>query len=186
MKQSEELIAWLIKQDVTTVETWLRNVWEGRESVPKDFYWPHLCAAIEVLARSGNGPRYYERPDLAWAKVAVSIYQYLIDQADPLTRMALEDRMMHLKAHLIRCFGNVPGDSMLDVDQIVEWFFQNLHLSFEDVEKISSWESLTTEELLRLRYIKNRLSILRFLADDHLIIPDERLRRWLMTQEKLP
>ncbi len=186
MKQSEELIAWLIKQDVTTVETWLQNVWEGRESVPKDFYWPHLVAAIEVLARSGNGPRYYEQPDLAWAKVAVSIYQYLINRADPLTRMSLEDRMMHLKAHLMRSYGNVAGDPMLDVDQIIEWFFRNLHLSIEDIEKISSWESLTTEELLRLSYIKNRLFVLRFLVDHNLIFPDERLKKWLMIRERLP
>ena len=126
MDQSTDVISWLIKQDVNTVKVWLDGVWEGSQDIPKDFYWPHLAAAIEVLARAGKGPNYYSQPDLEWGMLAISLYRYLISQTDPLTRMSLEERMMRLKAHLILYYVNVVGDPILDVNQFVEWFFQNL------------------------------------------------------------
>jgi hypothetical protein len=187
MDQSKELISWLIKQDVETVKAWIYEAWEGLQSVPGDFKWEYLAATLEVLARSGNGPNYYSKPDLEWGKLTVSIYHYLISKADPLTRMSLEERMMYLKAYLISYYGCIAGNAFLDVNRIVDWFFQNVRLSIDEVEKrLAHLKDLEMEELMFLRHLKVRLSIIQFLSDRNLIFPNEILRKWLAIQTKLP
>ena len=187
MSQSGQIIDWLVKQDVRTVKAWLAEVWEGTKQVPHDFSWPNLAAAINVLARAGNGPRYYERPDLEWGRVAISVYHYAMGQVDPLARLSLEESMMNLRGYLIIYYGCLAGDPVLDLHQIIAWFFERLHLSLEEAEaEIADLQTLDIYELGRLRDIKTRLSILRFLADQGLFTPDDELKRWLALQQKLP
>src|SRR5256885_14375382 len=99
--QPKELLDWVVKQDADTVQAWLNRVWAGQQEIPENFDWQNLTAAIDVLAKAGKGPKYYTQPDLVWAKVAVSLYLYLIEKADPFTQVSLTDRMMGLKAYLI-------------------------------------------------------------------------------------
>jgi hypothetical protein len=187
MKRARDLLLWLIKQDVDTVEGWLDDVWKGVRKVPEDFDWPNLAAAITVRARAANGPDCYSKPDLQWGRLAIAIYQYTMTLVDPLTKLSLENSMMHLKGYLILYYGNIVGDPVLDANRIIEWFFQNLHLSLEEaVKQAANMKNLEIEELLRLRYIKERLSIIRFLSEDKVLEPDEELSKWLAIQQRLP
>ena len=185
--RSRELIVWLTKQDAQTVQSWVHQVWEGTQVIPEDFQWMQLSAAIEVVARAGKGPDYYTAPDLEWARLAVSIYQYLLSQATPLDRMDIELRIMYLKGYLIMHFGSVDGDPLLDVNQIVAWFFHTLTLTREEVaHKMASVDILSDEELLRLRYLKERLSLLQFLSKKHLLPANEEIDIWLALRDTLP
>ena len=69
------------------------------------------------------------RYDLNWAKVAIVVYDYLINKADPARRDSLEHSVMMLRAYLIVKLGVVPHDPVLNIGHIVQWFFQNLRLS---------------------------------------------------------
>ena len=53
MNSSQKLISFLIKQDPASVHKWLNNVWEGTQTIPEDFNWKHLAAAMAVLAKEG-------------------------------------------------------------------------------------------------------------------------------------
>ena len=187
MQQSSEVMNWVLKQDPSTVREWLHRVWEGQQEIPHDFDWQNLTATIDIVAKSGNGPHYYSRPDLEWAKIAILLYQHLIDKADTFTRISLEDKMMELKAQCICHLGTVTGDPILGSDQYTSWFFLKLHLSIEEAEERSSHvETLEYEELWRLANIKNRLSVIKTLSDRGIVKPDEKLGKWLSIQEKLP
>jgi hypothetical protein len=185
--RSAEIVDWLVKQDVATVKVWLVEVWAGTKQVPPDFSWPNLAAALNISARAGNGPRAYERPDLEWGQVAISVYSYAQNKVDPLDRPLLEASMMYLRAYLITFYGDVAGDPVLDLHQIIDWFFECLHLSLDEAEaEIAHLPALDIYELGRLRDIKTRLSILRFLADRELFSPNDELERWFALQQKLP
>lgn len=187
MKNSSQLIDWLVHQEPPIVQNWLEKVWEGEESVPPDFYWPHLTAAVEVQARSGKGPNYYTEPSIEWARVTLLLYRYLIDHSDDLTRSSLEINVMALKAHFILRYQPVVGDPLFDLDQIIAWFFASLSFSMKTVEeKCQHLEELSSEERLKLRYIKDKLAILRWLREKDLLAPDHDLEQWLAFREKLP
>ncbi len=187
MSQPREIITCLIKQDVGTVRAWLDAVWKGQTQIPEDFSWPNLAAALNVLARSGNGPKYYEQPHLEWGRVAVSVYLYAISQVDLTKRKVLEESMMYLKGHLIAFYGNVAGDPVLDINQIIAWFFKHLHHSIEEVEtKLTHRQALGIEEAALLRDINTRLSLLRFLANRGLFSPNDELKRWFELQSRFP
>lgn len=187
MQSSRELVQWLIEQDVQTVKAWLDEVWEGTRNIPEGFDWPNFAAALAVLARAGKGPPYYVKPDLEWGRVTIAVYQYAMTLIDPLSRFSLEITMMYLKGHLIVHYGNIVGDPVLDANLILEWFFQNLHLSPEEaLKQAANANRLESEERLLLSYIKERLSLLRFLLKVKVLESNEELNKWLAIREQLP
>ncbi len=184
---SRDSIQWLLKQGPQAVQDWCYRIWEGREPIPIGFDWKHLAAAIDLEARAGKGPSYYKHPDIEWARVAISLYHYLMKQASPLECIEIDLRIMYLKGYLIIHFGSIAGDPILDVDHIVEWFYHNLIFPRDTIEeKCSSPDQLTYEELISLRFLKERLIILQFLLDNHHLKPNEELLQWLAMREKLP
>jgi hypothetical protein len=180
-----ELLQWLVKQDPKTVQQWLDEVWNNQRPIPTDFNWRHFAASIDLLAKSGQGSN--GEPDRVWANTAILVYFYLINDADALEKIELEDRMMELKIYFMVRFGNVSGDPILDVQQLPPWFFRNLHTSRTEVqERLKSLENLGDEELLRLRWMKNRLSRIQLLAQSQILILDKELENWLAIQSMLP
>ncbi len=165
---------------------WVQSVRAGLKQVPHDFNWSGLAEAAALRARYGNDQT-SSQPDLEWAKVAILIYSYLMDEVDSPNRASLEHSEMSLKAYLTGKLGAVPNDPILDVDQIIQWFFENLHISLDEAEKkASSWRKLAKEEILELQQIKNRLAIIKTLADSNLLPPNQELSAWLALREKLP
>ncbi len=186
-EKSSQLIDWLVHQKPPVVQNWLEKVWKGEETVPPDFDWPHFTAAVEVQARAGKGPNYYTEPDIEWARITLSLYRYLIEHSNDRTRSSLKINVMALKAHFILRFQPAAGDLLFDIDQIVAWFFASLPFSMEVAEEqCKHLGDLNSEELLQLRYIKDRLAIIKWLQEKDLLTPDNELDRWLTFREKLP
>lgn len=199
-----ELLNRLLQQEPTQVYAWIQDAWEGSEKVPEGFNWLGLAEVATSNATSERGA-VSSRLNLDWAKVAISIYHYLIGAANPKTLASLEDSMMHLKAYCIEKCGVVANDPVLDIDQIVQWFFHNLELSPEEVKKkieswrelirtpswnkvIASpdWKGLSVEDMRELRRIKNKLSVLKSLSACNLLPPKQEVHEWLALYEQLP
>ncbi len=186
MSETADIIGWLIKQDVETVRGWLYEVWEGTRSVPDDFSWPHLLKAIEVSAKTGKYPSNPPYPDLAWGRLTLELYHYVLDTLDEPTRRYLEVDLMYLKLWFIKHYGSVEDDELLDVSQFVPWFFKELPFSREEIEKrLTHKEVFDLEESSKRRYIKEKLTVLRLLSEKGLLSPDEELKRWLALENKL-
>ena len=200
---AQELLNWLLQQDASQVYTWIHSVWEGSQKIPEGFNWPALASGSALRAKVGSGSS--SQPDLTWGEVAISIYHYLASEADPAQRVSFEDEAMYLRADLILKLGTVAYHPILDVDQIVQWFFQSLKVSFDEAEKktlswkelirnpswrellqSTSWTGVSLEDIRELRRIKNRLSRLQRLSDKHLLPPNQELDRWLAIRTKLP
>lgn len=180
------LLNHVIQQEGAQAYAWLQSVWEGRQKVPEDFNWLGLAKGAAFNATSQcvltSSP-----PDLDWAKVAVEVYEYLIGKADPSRRNSLEYSLMHLRAFCIVRLGVVAHDPLLDVDQLVQWFFRDLKLGPEQAaQKAASWRDLPIDEIRALRQIKNKLSAMKGLYENNMLPPNQELPLWLSLREKLP
>jgi hypothetical protein len=200
---AQALLNWLLRQDPSQVHTWIHSVWEGSQKIPEGFNWPALASGSALRAKVGSGSS--SQPDLAWGEVAISIYTYMTCEADPAQRASFEDEAMYLRADLILKLGTVADDPILNVDQLVHWFFQSLTVSFDEAERktiswkefirnpswrelllSTSWTGVSLEDIRELRRIKNRLSRLQRLSEQHLLPPNQELDRWLAIRTKLP
>jgi len=94
---------------------------------------------------------------------------------------------MNLRVAMIRKFGVVPGDPILDADQVVQWFLHGQRMSLEEADqKAASWQQLPTKDIRELRAIKNRISVIKTLIESGQVKPDQRLNDWLVLWNKLP
>lgn len=194
----------LLEQDVEQVQFWLDQVWAEKQQISDDFNWYGLA---EIAASQARELALQSPPckllSLAWAKVAISVYEFLINhQIKYEIRESFFYSLMMLRAYMIVKFGISDEDSILDTNPIVDWFFDNLNLTYEEaISRTSSWQELFTnstsekfndkliskrEDILQLRLIKNRLGVIKLLMDSHKLCPNEELKAWLLIREKLP
>src|SRR5258707_2812643 len=89
------------------LQEWLTDVWNGQEEAP-DFNWLGLAQATASKATSAVREDDTES-GLAWARLAVLIYQHLIDRAGTASRESLVNSMMTLRVFMIDKFGSVAG-----------------------------------------------------------------------------
>jgi hypothetical protein len=177
--QATQLLSNLLQQPPTQVQNWIRSVWIGQQRAPEKFNWLGLADAAALRARS--------QQDLSWAKVASMLYERLADEADLSGREKYIESAMQLKAYMITKIGPVPGDSVLDINQILHWFFENLKFSPEEAtQKSTVWKTLSIEDIRELRLLKNRLSVLTLLVNSGKIKPNQELSAWLLLRNKLP
>jgi len=173
----------LLEQDPNSVYHWIRQIQTGRRSAPEDFHWLGLVEAATSQATFRHN--LIDQQDLMWALVALAAYQILIDHTGQHDSWELS--MMHLRALLIRRYRSLPRNVLLDIDQIVNWFWARLPISFDEAQqKVNQLKTLPADDLLDLRRIKNRLAVLIPLVDDHKLQPDTQLQRWLGLREHLP
>jgi len=179
----EQTLAKLLEEDPASVYRWIRQVQTGQKPAPADFNWLGLAEVSTTRAS-------YEQPqaghqDLWWAHVALAAYQFIMDHAGQ--DDSLEGSMIHLRALFIRKYRTVPGDPLLDIDQIVRWFWARLPCTLLEAQhKVNQLKTLRTHELLELRQIKNRLAVLIPLVKDQKLQPNEELLRWLALKDSLP
>ena len=94
---------------------------------------------------------------------------------------------MMLRAAAIGKLGVISDDPVLDVNWILQWFWDNIKESRKDVEKkAANWQTLPIAEIRELRQLKNRLKVIAALADTDKYVLDEELSTWLSVREKLP
>lgn len=175
MNESEamRMLQELQHQDPATVQTWLMDIWQGRRQAPADFNWLGLAQSAAVEARASLS--------LPWTQVTLSIYESTQTPAYD------QNSAMMLRAYLIRHIGARRGDAILDPAVIVRWFFDNLPLSREEAEqRARNWQDLPIAQIKTLRQIKNRLSVLHLLAEQHLLDAYPELASWLELRDRLP
>lgn len=127
------------------------------------------------------------RPDLAWARVTLSLYQYLLQQADRAQWVFLYDRMMEFKAYCIIHFGEKDGDQLLDIHQILDWFVQSLPFSLQEARRyLAAFPHVGWTEMRQLKDIHNRLWMLHALSVAGRFSPEGEVKEWLALRDKLP
>ncbi|QLE39358.1 hypothetical protein FD723_01780 [Nostoc sp. C052] len=193
----------LLQQDAEQVQTWLRMVWAEQQQVPEKFNWLGLAEVSTSNAQELANEEFNEShsESLAWAEVATSVYEFLAENNPSFSERYL-DSSMTLRAYMILKFGAIPENPVLDIYLIINWFFDNLHISYQEaLIKAADWgEALAAknpeetqkkfdselEDFRKLRFIKNRLSIIKYLSKSKHFLPNEELNTWISLWEKLP
>lgn len=184
--QSSELLNELLQQDANDVLVWLKQVWSGQLRSPTNFNWHGLAEAAAFDARSYNGDGSLII-NKTWAEVATSIYDYLAEQAgEPAGESFLISSML-LRAGMIAELGFIPGDPVLDIDRVINWFSHSLRISLDEArKKAANWKNCNIEEIRELRRIKNRLKVISLLVESGKCVPNGELSSWLSLGSKLP
>jgi hypothetical protein len=188
----------LLKLGPTGVRRWVESVRAGERVPPTDFNWLGLAEASAGQARRGVEPGCPIGNDsIEWGLAGISCYEWLADTHRGNAR-SFTLSAMFLRAYLISRCGVKPGDSILDPQVIVHWFFNSLGMSVDEaVAKSAIWrdrlkaqagtgaDRREVTELLELRHIKLRLDVLRFLSEAGVPVPDASVRAWLDAHDKL-
>lgn len=178
----------ILEQDAESVLIWANNIFSGQTAQPQDFNWLLLADAASAKARKGeNSSGLFDR---TWAEVAVTIYDRKADEAERKKQGSGESlaiSSMMLRAAGIGKLGAISQHPVLDVNLILQWFWDNIKDSLENVEKkAANWQNLPIPEIRELRQLKNRLKVIAALADTDRYVLDEELSTWLAVREKLP
>ncbi|MCC3405942.1 MAG: hypothetical protein JGK17_10195 [Microcoleus sp. PH2017_10_PVI_O_A] len=185
---SPESIDRILEQNPESALAWVKNTLSPQTTAPQDFNWLLLADISSAKARKGeNNAGLFDR---AWAEVATAIYDRLAEAAEqkkPGSGESVRISSMMLRAGAIAKYGIVPNDSVLDVNLILQWFWDNIKDSREDVEqKAANWKTLPIEEIRELRQLKNRLKVITALSKSDKYVLDEEIKTWLALREKLP
>lgn len=193
----------LLQKEPEQVQAWLRMVWAEPQQVLEKFNWLGLAEVSTFNAQelANEASNQFHLESLAWAEIASSVYEFLAENNPSFSERYL-DSLMGLRAYMIVKFGALPENPVLDIQQIVTWFFDNLHISYQEaLIKAADWrEALAAnnpeetqkkfdselEDFRKLRLIKNRLSIIKYLSKSKDFLPNEELNIWISLWEKLP
>ena len=178
----------ILEQNAESLLIWVTNIFSHQTAQPQDFNWLLLADVASAKARKDeNGAGLFDR---TWAQVAVTIYDRLSEAAEqkkPGSGESFTISAMMLRAMAIEKHGVISDDPVLDVNLILQWFWDNIKESREDVEnKAANWKTLPIAEIRELRQLKNRLKVIAALADSDTYVLDEELNTWLSVREKLP
>jgi hypothetical protein len=135
-------------------------------------------------------------PALLWAQTAIAVYDFLTGKTAARERRGYQASAMNLRAYLISRLGAVPGDRVLDGDDLLFYFFDGLRLSPGEAREkaVASKQRLRnrehsprlTRDLQLLRGVKNRLAPVALAVESGQIQPTPALQTWLVLREQLP
>jgi len=178
----------ILEQDAESVLIWVKKIFSDQATQPQEFNWLLLADVSSAKARKGQNSS--GLPDREWAEIATTIYDRLADDAEHKKTGSGESfriSSMMLRAGAIAKLGVISDHCVLDVNLILQWFWDNIKESPEDVEKkAANWKMLPIAEIRELRQLKNRLKVIVALADSDKYVLDEKLNTWLNLREKLP
>jgi hypothetical protein len=192
----------LIEKKPDDVKLWMKNVLEKNEQIPEHFNWHGLADCAASNARSNIDKSHKKSTSsLAWAEVAISIYDFLAKTYPESSNSYLYSEMT-LRGFMISIFGIDKNSIVLDPDKIVAWFFDNLAISYEyalmksvewrealsrkNAEEMKELFENNLEDIKVLRSIKSRLNIIKQLCQVLTFQPSEELLNWLSIWETLP
>jgi hypothetical protein len=178
----------ILEQDAESVLIWVNNIFLGQTVQPQDFNWLLLADVASAKARKDENKSGLF--DLTWTQIATTIYDRLSEAAEQ-KKLGSGDSFrissMMLRAGAIGKHGVISDRSVLNVNLILQWFWDNIKESREDVEKkAANWKTLPIAEIRELRQLKNRLKVIAALANSDKYVLDEELNTWLGLREKLP
>lgn len=200
---ADQLCNWLLEQDPRLVLRWLYEAWEGTRQVPEGFNWVGLAEISAGLAHHKDGTL-SSPPDLDWARVAVLVNTFLIHEAKAYGRVyfsarvvppeerervnsTFEERVMLIRVNFLLRLGSVPGDPVLDINLLVQSFFEGVTLSPEEAlsQCAAGRKALSREQAWKLGQIRRNLELLRPLAEQHLLPANQKLLAWYSIRERL-
>jgi hypothetical protein len=198
--EAVKLLKFLLKQNPEQVQSWLKNVWIEQKQVPEKFNWLSLAELSAFNARElAANKSEYNSPSIAWADVATSVYEFLADKHPEFSPGYLSCSM-NLRADMIAKFGAVSSNSVLNTEIIINWFFDNLEISYQealikitdwrdtlasnDVAKIKNKFETDMEDMKKISFIKNRLNTIKILSQSKHFHPSEELNNWIILGER--
>ncbi|GGV32981.1 hypothetical protein GCM10010293_34930 [Streptomyces griseoflavus] len=125
---------------------------------------------------------------IRWARLALAALSRKQNSGKFESASVLADEI-HVRVYAVQHFGPLQGDPLRDPIQVCRAVFEEIRESRDDVDAITDeWTSLPRKEILRLRRIKNLLTLLRPIID---LIPSEapqhhQLTEWLPLIPRLP
>ena len=176
----------LVQEDVSRVEAWLEGVRSGEVEPPETFNWHGLAegAAFRWRCSEETGS-----PDPRWGRIAVSIYDRLAagTGVDATIGSSLSRSSMLLRASMIRAFGPLAGDPILDPAVVAGWFFDGLPMPFEVAsEKARAPERCGIEDMRALVQIKDKLNVINLINKQNTHLFDRNMDKWLSLIPDLP
>ena len=200
---ADQFCNWLLEQDPSLVLRWLYEVWEGARQAPEGFNWLGLAEISASLAHHKDGIL-SSPPDLGWARVAVLVNTFLIHEAKAHGRVyfsarvvppearervcfTCEERVMRIRVSFLLRLGSVPSDPVLDINLLVQSFFEGLTLSPEEAlsQCTAGRKVLSREQIWKLNRIQRNVEFLRPLAEHHLLPANQELLAWYSIRERL-
>jgi hypothetical protein len=165
---------------------------------------------LELLRKYFNGDKVGFPEKINWDGFAFSAsmkaqgsyaesYEFLA--ASSKLKDSFENSSMMLRSSIIAHLGHIDNDPILDSRIIMEWFIERLEFSYEEIcEKAAFWkdffnrdpesknsnEEINFDEVRNLRHLKERLSIIRTLAEGKNVILGDELKKLLEFRENLP
>ncbi len=176
----------ILQLDADQLHHWVWHVLAGKEKASDQFNWlglaEHTALKAQVNSKAG-----VTEVSMKWARISLRIYHYLIEKSSGSTRFSLECSAVNLQISFIVKKGAIADDTLLDIDQIIHWFFQDLKISpLEAEQKSSYWKALDSKEISELRRIKNKLSRLNILFLNNQIPAGSGIQEWISILDKLP
>lgn len=170
----------LLKQEPELLQQWLDRVWTGDRPAPTSLLWwagLGFGAGQNAIQSADEGKK---DQALAWARAAVLIYQFVADKGPSTGRIAREESAMSLRIFLIKKYGSLTGDSILDSSAVRQWFFDRLPMSLKEV-KSRSTDSAEMPAGLRNRLLSTtyRVSIIKSAMDAGYFTDDKELGEWV-------
>jgi hypothetical protein len=133
---------------------------------------------------------------LQWAHSAIAAYDFLTGKTASRERRGYQDSVMNLRAYLIARLGAIPGDRILNTDDLIFYFFDGLSLTLDEVRdkahackerlRDRDFTPRLTHDLQLLRGLKNRLGPLALVVESGQLEPSPVLREWLEIRGQLP
>ncbi len=199
--EAVKLLKFLLQQNPEQVQSWLKNVWTEQKLVPEKFNWLSLAELSASKAREmASNKSEYNSSSIAWADVSTSVYEFLA-QKHPEFSPGYLSCSMNLRADMIVKFGAIPNNSVLGTEIIINWFFDNLEISYQDalikttdwrdtlasndVIKIKNKFEADMEDMKKISFIKNRLNTIKLLFQSKDFYPSEELNNWILLGETL-
>lgn len=170
-----ELFDQLKQATVETLANWEKEAYD----VPADFNWLGIAEMAETRAWMNESP-------MKWARVAIAVFERLARERSDLGGPFMVSSM-RLRVGMIGRFGSMQGDDILDPDTILAWFLTNNKDSPKRVaEVVVDWKRRSVEEILRLRRIKNQISVIMDLYATGSVTPTNEMLEWISIYESLP
>ena len=155
----------------------LLTLLSAHSAITPEYNWLLLGEGAAFLAHRSSD----DKARLSWAEISVIAYQR--DSSDSATHSS-----MMLRASMIKRLGHTTGHPVLDGSLLEKWFFDFLHDDLSHIRNIIPVDLSSTPlaTLQYLREIKNRLNIIRLLAETPYLAPNAEVREWLSIARDLP
>lgn len=154
------------------------------ETFEQDFNWLGLAECAGTRAYAENESKFSEENAL-WAKIAIIVYEKLAVLSEK-GLDGFESSAMMLRAYVISKNRMIRQDPFFSEKIIYDWFKKRLPFSYEDAKKLIDNEIKAPTDVLLLRKLKNRISVVNFVLQGGGACADRDVLSWASLWPQLP